>query len=106
MTAARSLPRYGARSRAAPLPPGYTPGVRPTGAVRTALPVIYQLRQDGVSWPARALAAQGVGVPAIPRRLEWSTAMVHSAPTRPPWLHRKRCRATVFDRRRESGLES
>jgi len=43
------------------------PGARPTGAVRTALPVIYQLRQDRVSWPAQALAVQGgVGVPAIP----------------------------------------
>ena len=67
MTAARSPPRYGARSRAAPLPPGYTPpGARPTGAVRIALPVIYQPRQDGVSRPAQALAAQGgIGVPAI-----------------------------------------
>jgi len=34
-----------------------------------------------------ALAAHGgVGVPAIPPRLEWSTTMVHSAPTQPPWL--------------------
>lgn len=33
-----------------------------TKAIRTALPVIYQLRKDGVSWPAiaEALAAQGV----------------------------------------------
>jgi hypothetical protein len=37
-------------------------------------------RRDEVSWAIQALAAQGGGsVPAIPRRLEWSTAMVHSA---------------------------
>jgi hypothetical protein len=87
-----------ARSRAAPLPPGYTsPGARPTGAVRTALRVIYQLRQDEVSWPAQALAAQGgVGVPAIPRRLEWSTEMVQCAPTGPPWLYEKALQANGF----------
>ena len=35
---------------AASLASGYTPpGARPTGTVRTALPVIYQPRQDGIS---------------------------------------------------------
>jgi hypothetical protein len=61
---------------AAPLPSGYT---TPGGHDRPR-PVIYQLGQDGVSWPAQALAAHGVGVPAIPR-LEWSTVMVHNALT-------------------------
>jgi hypothetical protein len=37
-----------------------------------------------------------LGVPAIPRRLEWSTGMVHSAPTRPPWLDRKALQANGF----------
>jgi hypothetical protein len=77
--------------------PGYTPpGGTTDRAVRTALPVVYQLRQDEVSWPAQALAAQGVGVPAVLRRLEWSTAMVHSTLTRPPWLDRKALQASGF----------
>lgn len=33
-----------------------------TSAIRAALPVIYQLRQDGVSWPAIAEALAGQGV--------------------------------------------
>lgn len=73
-----------------PLPPGYTtPGGTTDRGRQDRLPIIHQLRQDGVSWPAQALAAQGgVVVPAI-LRLEWSTDMVHSVPTRPPWLDRK-----------------
>jgi hypothetical protein len=51
-----------------------------TKAVRTALPVIYQLRQDGVSWPAiaEALAAQGVvqGKNHIPLTTNRLTALV------------------------------
>jgi hypothetical protein len=88
----------GARCRAAPLPPGYTtPGGTTDRGRQDRLPVIHQLRQDGVSWPAQALAAQGgVGVHAIPRRLEWSTVMVHSASTRPPWLDRKALQANGF----------
>jgi hypothetical protein len=64
-------------------PPRCSPGgARPTGAVRTALPVIYQLRQDGVWWPARALGHPGrrcARYPAAglngPQR--WSTVRRH-----------------------------
>lgn len=38
---------------------------------------------------AERFAAQGgvvVPLSRIPRRLEWSTEMLHSAPTRPPWM--------------------
>jgi hypothetical protein len=85
----------------------HIPGATTDGGRQAALPVIYQLRQDGVSWPAQALAAQGcVGVPAILRRLEWSTVMVHSAPTRPPWLDRKALQANGFHPRSESRFES
>lgn len=80
----------------------HSPATPPPGGTtdrgrQDRLPVIYQLRQDGVSWPAQALAAEGgVGLPAIPRRLEWSTVMVHSALTRPPWLNRKALQANGF----------
>jgi hypothetical protein len=51
-----------------------------TKAIRTALPVIYQLRKDGVSWPAiaEALAAQGVvqGKDRIPLTTKRLTAIV------------------------------
>lgn len=63
--------------------PGSMIGRESTGttrAVRTALPVIYQLRQDGVSWPAiaEALAAQGVvqGKDRIPLTTNRLTALV------------------------------
>ena len=59
--------------------PGPTTGRETLGmtrAVREALPIIYQLRQDGVSWRAiaRALAAQGVvrendHIPLTPNQL-------------------------------------
>jgi hypothetical protein len=99
MTAACSLPRYGgalasgsATARLHHPREHDRPG--PSGP---ALPVIYRLRQDRVSWPTQALAAQGgVGVPAIPRRLAWSTVMVHSRTIRPPWLDRKALQANGF----------
>ena len=51
-----------------------------TKAIRTALPVIYQLRKDGVSWPAiaEALAAQGVvqGKDRVPLTTKRLTAIV------------------------------
>jgi hypothetical protein len=51
-----------------------------TKAIRTALPVIYQLRKDGVSWPviADALAVQGVvqGKDRIPLKTKRLTAIV------------------------------
>jgi hypothetical protein len=51
-----------------------------TKAIRTALPVIYQLRKDGVSWPAiaDALAVQGVvqGKDRIPLTTKRLTAIV------------------------------
>ena len=51
-----------------------------TKAIRTALPVIYQLRKDHVSWPAiaDALAAQGVvqGKDRIPLTTNRLTAIV------------------------------
>lgn len=51
-----------------------------TAAVKAALPVIYQLRQDGVSWPviAQALADQGVvqGKDRIPLTTNRLTALV------------------------------
>jgi hypothetical protein len=93
MTVARYRARGAFASGSATARP---PGARPTGAVRTALPVIYQIRQDAVWWPAQALAAQGdVSVRAIPL-LEWSTVMVRSAQTRPPWLLAKALQANGF----------
>jgi hypothetical protein len=62
---------------------GTTVGRESTGTtrvIRTALPVIYQLRKDGVSWPAiaDALAAQGVvqGKDRIPLTTKRLTAIV------------------------------
>jgi hypothetical protein len=44
----------------------YRPVAAPGGTVWTALPVLY-LWQDGVWWPAQALAAQGgIGMPGYP----------------------------------------
>jgi hypothetical protein len=109
MTAARFATAVWARARerARFRPATPPPEARPTGTVRTALPIIYQLRQNGASWPAQALAAQGgVGVPVSrgdlngPQR--WSTVRRHDRRGRT----KKRCRPAVFDRRGESGLES
>jgi hypothetical protein len=76
MTAAHSLRARGRARERLRYRPATPLGVRPTGADADHLPA----RRDEVSWATQALAAQGGGgVPAIPRRLEWSTAMVHSA---------------------------
>ena len=63
--------------------PGTAVGRETTGTtkvIRTALPVIYQLRKDGVSWPviADALAVQGVvqGKDRIPLTTKRLTAIV------------------------------
>lgn len=63
--------------------PGTSVGRESTGttrAIRTALPVIYQLRKDGVSWTAiaEALAVQGVvqGKDRIPLTTNRLTAIV------------------------------
>jgi hypothetical protein len=63
--------------------PGTSVGRESTGttrAIRTALPVIYQLRKDDVSWAAiaEALAVQGVvqGKDRIPLRTNRLTAIV------------------------------
>lgn len=51
-----------------------------TSAIRTALPIIYDLRKEGVSWPviAQALAGQGVvqGRDRIPLTTKRLTAIV------------------------------
>lgn len=56
------------------------PAAGTTGAVRAALPVIYQLREEGVSWPAiaAALAKQGVvqGKDRVPLTTNRLTALV------------------------------
>jgi hypothetical protein len=49
-------------------------------------------RKPAQAWPPRA----SLVCPTIPRRLEWSTAMVHSVPTRPPWLLAKALQANGF----------
>jgi hypothetical protein len=63
--------------------PAVTVGLETTGttkAIRAALPVIHQLRRDGVSWPAiaQALADQGVvqGKDPIPLTTNRLTALV------------------------------
>ena len=71
-------------------------------------PVIYQLRQDGVSWPAQALAAPRTALVCqlscggLNGPQAWSTVCRHDR----RGCSRKHCRPTVFDRLRESGLES
>jgi hypothetical protein len=72
----------------------HPPGARPTGAVRTALPVIYQLRL--VAGPQALAPKAAVVCASDPERLEWSSAMVHNAPTRPPWLLAKALQANGF----------
>jgi hypothetical protein len=95
MTAARSA--HGGRAheplRYRPATP--PPGARSTGAVRTSCRSSTSFGK--IESRGQALAAQGgIGVPTIPRRLEWSTVMVHSVPARPPWLDKKALRGKGF----------
>jgi hypothetical protein len=71
-----------------------------SGAAR--LRIIMLINSKGLIKPAkRASGPCGAGMPCVgPQR--WSTLRRHD---RRGW-NRKRCRPTVFDRRRESSLES